>query len=241
MTLAIETNFIYTKMALKALIKSPSIKTLSGLFKHFSSWRKHLSKERSSVVDKQPWLGFAAIDFIKNILKPEMSVFEYGSGGSTLFWAGRVGKVVSVEHNREWFSMIKQELDKLRIQNVVYSFIPPESIKDFERKNPGEPTDYISADEDYRNLDFKNYASFIDRYPRETFDLILVDGRSRPSCIAHALDRLKKNGYLIIDNSERSYYLQSFNFSPAEWKMYRFFGPVPYTYSFSETTIIKKK
>jgi hypothetical protein len=35
-----------------------------------------------------------------------MSIFEYGSGGSTTWWANLVSQVVSVEHDREWFQKL---------------------------------------------------------------------------------------------------------------------------------------
>ena len=31
-----------------------------------------------------PWISFGAIDFIGRSLRPDMTVFEWGSGGSTL-------------------------------------------------------------------------------------------------------------------------------------------------------------
>jgi predicted O-methyltransferase YrrM len=36
----------------------------------------------------------------------DLTVFEYGSGFSTLFWAKRAKKIVSVEHDLEWFNEI---------------------------------------------------------------------------------------------------------------------------------------
>ena len=63
---------------------------------------------------------------------------------------------------------------------------------------------------------------------------------ARPSCIHHAKNKLKLNGYLIIDNAERSYYLTSANFGKKQWKFRRFEGPVPYIYHFSKTLIVQK-
>jgi len=53
-----------------------------------------------------PWLNFAAIDFIKNFLenKKNLQVFEYGSGGSTLFFLKKGYSVVSIEHCKEWYN-----------------------------------------------------------------------------------------------------------------------------------------
>jgi hypothetical protein len=55
-----------------------------------------------------PWVTYSFIDFIKDRLKPEHAVFEFGSGNSTLFYAQRTGIVVSVEHDKEWFDKITQ-------------------------------------------------------------------------------------------------------------------------------------
>ncbi|WP_345948720.1 FkbM family methyltransferase [Mucilaginibacter sp. PAMB04274] len=53
-----------------------------------------------------PWVTYSFIDFIKDRLKPEHAVFEFGSGNSTAFYAQRTGIVVSVEHDKEWFDKI---------------------------------------------------------------------------------------------------------------------------------------
>ncbi|MES2417327.1 MAG: FkbM family methyltransferase [Bacteroidota bacterium] len=50
-----------------------------------------------------PWVTYSFIDFIKPRLNKELSVFEYGSGNSTLFYAKSVRRVVSVEHDEEWY------------------------------------------------------------------------------------------------------------------------------------------
>lgn len=53
-----------------------------------------------------PWVTYSFIDFIKGRLTKEHSLFEFGSGNSTLFYANYVKKVVSVEHDKEWLENI---------------------------------------------------------------------------------------------------------------------------------------
>jgi hypothetical protein len=53
-----------------------------------------------------PWVTYSFIDFIKERLKRQFTVFEFGSGNSTYFYAKYAGIVVSVEHNREWYDKI---------------------------------------------------------------------------------------------------------------------------------------
>jgi hypothetical protein len=50
-----------------------------------------------------PWFSFAANRFLESRLNKDLSVFEYGSGNSTLFLGSRVGKLISLEHNKKWF------------------------------------------------------------------------------------------------------------------------------------------
>lgn len=53
-----------------------------------------------------PWVTYSFIDFIKERLKKEHTVFEFGSGNSTFFYAKYAGIVVSVEHDKAWFDKI---------------------------------------------------------------------------------------------------------------------------------------
>ena len=53
-----------------------------------------------------PWVTYSFIDFIAQRIKKEHTVFEFGSGNSTFYYAKRALKVVSVEHDQEWFTKI---------------------------------------------------------------------------------------------------------------------------------------
>ncbi|HEY5327572.1 MAG TPA: FkbM family methyltransferase [Mucilaginibacter sp.] len=53
-----------------------------------------------------PWVTYSFIDFIKQRLNRQHTVFEYGSGNSTYFYAKYAGIVVSVEHDKEWYDKI---------------------------------------------------------------------------------------------------------------------------------------
>ena len=60
--------------------------------------------------DPIPWYSYPAIEYIKQLDLSDKSIFEYGSGNSTMFWASRCKKLVSVEDNREWFDKIKAKI-----------------------------------------------------------------------------------------------------------------------------------
>jgi SAM-dependent methyltransferase len=133
-----------------------------------------------------PWFPYAAIDFLDDFLRPHMTVCEYGSGGSTLFFARRVKRVFSIEDNPEWFHLISNKLRAKSVVNVTLKLHP------FDFKNPAgfEQSQYLHA------------------IPDETFDVIVVDGseewtRIRPVCFEKAQTRVKKDGIIVVDDSWR--------------------------------------
>lgn len=54
-----------------------------------------------------PWINFPAIDFLSRHVGPGMSVFEYGCGHSTLWWAARVREVIACDDDDRWIERIR--------------------------------------------------------------------------------------------------------------------------------------
>lgn len=57
-----------------------------------------------------PWYTYPAIEFINQLDFTGKTVFEFGSGFSTLFWAARAKRVVSVENDAEWYRIVREQL-----------------------------------------------------------------------------------------------------------------------------------
>src|ERR1019366_2881355 len=74
------------------------------LLRLYPRWVRSLRLGLTPLSSGVPWLTFRTIDFLTNCLRPDMTVFEFGSGGSTIFIARRVRTVVSIEHDPEWHS-----------------------------------------------------------------------------------------------------------------------------------------
>ena len=91
-----------------------------------------------------PWVTYSFIDFIKTRLHKELSIFEYGSGNSTLFYAKHVKKVVSVEHDEAWFNKIV----KAKATNAEMIFTTLEKNGEYSQKAKllGEKFDMIIVD-----------------------------------------------------------------------------------------------
>ena len=60
--------------------------------------------------DPLPLLSYPMIDLLAERLTSSLKVFEYGAGGSTRFFASRVGSVVSVEHDQRWIDELTPHL-----------------------------------------------------------------------------------------------------------------------------------
>src|SRR5262245_58674086 len=51
-----------------------------------------------------PWLTHPAIEWLDSVIGPDDTVFEWGSGASTAWFAQRAKSVVSVEHDQTWIA-----------------------------------------------------------------------------------------------------------------------------------------
>jgi hypothetical protein len=223
------------------LARKPSLKNAFLFVKYYRVWKKHLTTNKNPLKTKIPWVPFETIDYLEQVINSNMTVFEYGSGASTFFWSSRVKQVITVEHDEKWFKVVKEEIDREQIDNVEYKLRIPNAIDRNKLSNNSDYiSNYLSFDETYFDFEFASYVSEIDKYPDYFFDIIVIDGRARPSCIKHSLNKVNRNGYLIIDNSDREYYMTPFKFDNKQWKKLVFSGPVPYSADFSETTILRR-
>jgi len=207
-----------------------------------STQRKHLFRWIRSLKNNylfdtpSPWLVFDAIDYIKPRLFKGMNVFEYGSGGSTLFWIYYGANVVSIEYDPQFYKFMKKKL--LPNKSMDYRLIIPDIADHYDEFfDLSNPEKYYSSDTTFHNYDFFNYVTQIDAFPDESFDLILIDGRARPACIKHSVNKVKIGGLIILDNSDRDYYLINNEKCLENFSKIEFYGAVPENNIFSKTNI----
>lgn len=85
------------------------------------------------------------------------------------------------------------------------------------------------------------YPSAIENFARE-FDVIVVDSEKRVECIKSSIHFLKKDGVIILDNSERKSYTQAFDFlHKMNFKSINLKGIGSLRFKESQTTIFYKK
>lgn len=190
-----------------------------------------------------PWLPYQATNYIESTLdnSPDsLEIFEWGTGGSTLWFTKNIKTkwLISVEHNLDWSNKVKSELSQVEHCPYIHHFVPPEPSS--LGSDPGNPEHYKSASTELGEVNFRRYVSVIDKYG--LFDLILIDGMARASCLAHAFNHIKPGGCIVLDNTgDRPYYLAQtsrlFGNWESGWEKLTFMGYGPILAYKWETTI----
>jgi hypothetical protein len=109
-------------------------------------------------MDYAPDWSDNTIDFIGKVLLKTDTVFEWGTGYSTIWLAQRVKKVITMEHNPVWFDKIKALAKELKITNIDFNL----------------------------HLLFNDlYYNHI--HNCDGIDFIIVDGRNRMRCFNEAI------------------------------------------------------
>jgi len=192
-------NFNRVHFALK-ILRTPSQR------KYLWKWIKSSLQKDYFLIYRQPWITFDAVDFLDTINLQNKHVFEYGSGGSTLYWLDKGASVISIEHDPVWFNKVKSLISPSYRLDYRLVLPEPESDEVHSKKNPANPDDYISSED--KKVTYKSYVCQIDEFDDKFFDVVLIDGRARPSCIKHSVAKVKSGGVLILDNSDREYYTE---------------------------------
>jgi len=65
--------------------------------------------------DPLPWFSYPAIFFLQQLDLGNDDVLEFGGGQSTLWWADYAKSVFTVEHDPEWFSYLRKEVQRSNV------------------------------------------------------------------------------------------------------------------------------
>lgn len=167
-----------------------------------------------------PWITYPAAAFIEGRLSKLQSVFEYGSGGSTIWLAARCKAVYSVEHDAAWYAEI---VDKL----------PGDC---FPRLIPVAPhQSYL----DIAFSDLKSFSSYTNAIADTPLaDVAVIDGVYRNSCIVKAAQHISPSGVIIYDNTDFPEARLGVDFLLENgWKRLVFVGMTPGLDKLSETSV----
>ena len=207
--------------------------------KYGRQWLKSRRLGANPLTLQLPWITYASIEFLSSTAGRVDNVFEWGMGGSTLFLAKRCRKVISVEHNSRWFEMVRAAIMKnltgfalTRAKRRFWKQVSPElHLVKGELCGDGAIPGSGSGSHGYEDIDFSKYVNFMDQYPLDYFDFILVDGRARMDCFEKAIPHCRPGGYIVLDNSDYDRYkdrLRGIGMNKLKgWTKVEYLGPGP--------------
>jgi hypothetical protein len=185
--------------------------TITGYLKE-KGWYKSYQKKVSIDAQKQsiPWMTYPCIAYLEKRLNKNISIFEYGSGDSTIWFSHRVKSIDAVEHHEAWHQYVSS------------------------KKSNNMEVLHVKLDKDGAYC--RAISSLNKRY-----DLVIVDGRDRNNCIKQAVHHLTEAGIILLDNSERSNYIEGIAFLKAQgFKQLEFEGMSPVVTGTNETSLFYK-
>ena len=168
---------------------------LSGWLRYPAAWWQ----ARRGDTPERPWIVPAGIGWLRRRIRSDWAVLEMGAGRSTPWFARRAGQVVSLEDIEFWVDETRGRLQELGIENV-----------------------------ELRQLPVEGFAGAIEALPRASFDLVVVDFLEAPAvtridALKPAMKRVKPNGLLVLDDSDRPGYSEAFELL-AGWRFRKFVG-----------------
>ncbi len=142
---------------------------------------------RSSPLDLAlPWFSFAAIEHLSLMNLRDKTIFEYGSGGSTLWFASRCKKVIAAESDPEWAEKVIRACGIRGADNVDILLQPASftSVSQYSQTAFLHSIDPYSPD-----------VVIIDHYE--------TDVHTRPVTFVHVQEQCRTAKLIIVDDSWR--------------------------------------
>ena len=131
----------------------------------------------------EPWLAPDAIDTLRTLILPTDRGIEWGSGRSTLWFAGRMAHLTSLESVPAWHAIVRQQLAERGVANVDYRLI--------EDGRPGEELGTPRSP----------FVTACEAFEDASLQFALVDGYARAFCCLAVLPKLAPGGVLVLDNA----------------------------------------
>ena len=185
-------KFLAAHLARHSVLYTLSWSARKG-YLHQTGWTKSFRTRTS--VDKDarplPWISYPCIAFLEPRVRSDMVVFEYGCGNSTLWWAQRVARVVSCEHDAAWYEKVKKELPA----NVELVYAPLDDDTGYVGEAARHPGmfDILVIDGRRRVACARNALSAL-----KPSGIILWDNTERDE-YREGLDFLRQNGFRHVD------------------------------------------
>lgn len=169
-----------------------------SFFLHCKMWISEYILKLDTVAAGCMWTSYPLHQFLHSLNLKEKNVLEFGSGGSTVFFLKRIANLLTFEHSNVWIEKLKPKLQTYDNWKI-------------------NPVSYVSR-ETVQNA-HEEYLRGLEAVGDNSLDLVLVDGRHRVECIRASIAKVKKSGYIILDDSDRPEYSEAFELL-TEWESF---------------------
>jgi len=95
-----------------------------------------------------PWYTYSMIEYLNNFDFKKHTIFEFGCGCSSLYWANRCKHIVSVEHDEHWYNTILTQT--LENQKLILARKKDDYINSLSL--PNSKFDIIIIDGEWREI-----------------------------------------------------------------------------------------
>jgi hypothetical protein len=180
-----------------------------------------LLRRDAAAATAMPWWNARATGYLGQHLRAGDKVFEWGSGGSTVWLMSQGARVTSVEHNPEWRAKVLA-----RCPDATVRLIPPAAH--------GQLTAELGNQAQF----YDDYVAAIDQLDDGSLDVVIVDGMSRLACVRRAAPKLRPGGLLVVDDTDMGCFKPARKLLPG-WRVVRHTGFKP-TRELRETTFLHK-
>ena len=140
------------------------------------------------------------IDFIEGYLNKEQTMLEWGSGWSTARFSTLVKKYYSIEHDKEWYNKMSEEIKKEKLDNITYRHIeittPIEDLYEIDPEYVKQYSEELIIDGLERQ--YQEYIDEVDNLGVDKFDVVLIDGRARNYCLGKVIPYLHEDSHVFI-------------------------------------------
>jgi hypothetical protein len=156
-----------------------------------SKYGQYKTIKNNKPIDKNneeiPWYTYPAIEYLNHLDFSEKSIFEWGSGYSSVYWARNAKEVISIESDNIWY----KEVLKLKKNNQTIEFIIDkkeylDSILKFDKK-----FDVIVIDDRFRNDCVENAV-----FSLKDNGFIILDNSD---WFNEAIVKLRSKGFIQVD------------------------------------------
>lgn len=138
-----------------------------------------------------PDMAEPALAWINEHIEPADTLFEWGSGGSTFWFADRVKRIYCVEHHPAFFRYVKEHYLYENYENIHMLFAP-EDIKP-----------HSAFIDPFDERSYKRYCETIESYPSRSFDWIIINGKARSACLDASFSVIKHGGIIIMNDTNK--------------------------------------